>query len=173
MSRTLLITPRFRVEEIDVPCSDGTTVRKPIVRHPGAVAVIPVLDENHVGLIRNRRPTIGATLVEIPAGTRDPQETPDQTAHRELLEETGYRAGQLTLLCRFFTSPGVLDEEMHVFVARQLTASVPNPDAGEEIENLRVTWPDALRMVFDGTIRDAKTIAALLYYAHERLRHPG
>lgn len=168
MARTLLVTPRFHVEEVEIHCTSGETIRKPVVRHPGAVAVIPLLDDNLICLIRNRRVSIDETLVEIPAGTRDSGETPEQTAHRELTEETGYRAGQLTLLCRFFTSPGVLDEEMHVFLARHLTAAGTDPDAGEEIENLHVSWTDALRMVFDGTIRDAKTIAALLYYDHQR-----
>ena len=88
----LLATPRFSVESVEVAAADGTLHRREIVRHPGSVAIVPVVDDNHVCLIRNFRASAGRILVEIPAGTLEPGEDPQAAAHRELAEETGYRA---------------------------------------------------------------------------------
>ena len=159
--KTLLVTPKFRVEEAVRIGGDGRVVRKAIVRHPGAVAIVPLVDSERICLIRNYRVAAGQTLIEIPAGTREPGEKPEETASRELLEETGYRATRLTPLCQFFMSPGVLDERMHVFLAEELSEHTRELEAGEEIENLIVPWQDALAMIEDGRIQDAKTIVAL------------
>jgi ADP-ribose pyrophosphatase len=167
-NKTLLVTSRFRVEELTIRDGDGKTHRRAVVRHPGAVAIIPILADGRVCLIRNRRATIDQTLIEIPAGTRDPGESPEQTAHRELREETGYITGDLKPLCKFFTSPGVMDEEMHVFVASRLVPDARNLDAGEQIENMPVTWDEAMAMLSNGMVRDAKTFAALLFYDRQR-----
>src|SRR3954467_3452994 len=90
--QTLLTARRFSVVEKTLTRADGRTASCQFVRHLGSVAILPLLDENRVCLIRSGRVTVGETLIEIPAGTREPNETPLQTATRELIEETGYRA---------------------------------------------------------------------------------
>jgi len=108
---------------------------------------------------------VDETLIELPAGTREPNEPPQQTARRELAEETGYRAEQFELLATLTTSPGILDERMYVYLATRLTPGPTDLEAGEQIATRLATWPEALAMVADGRIRDAKTVAGLLYYA--------
>jgi ADP-ribose pyrophosphatase len=160
----LLTTPRFRVESVSRVSPDGTVRQREVVRHPGAVAILPLVDDRHVCLIRNFRPAVGRTLIELPAGTLEPGEDPAQTALRELQEETGYQAGHLSLLSSFFLSPGILDERMHLFVATKLIPGTPRREPGEEIENLVVPWEEAIAMVHAGRIEDAKTLLGLLLY---------
>lgn len=160
----LLVTERFRVEEVHRSTPDGGTHTRAIVRHPGAVTMIPMIDSDHVCLIRNFRVSVDKTLIELPAGTLEPPETPEATAHRELIEETGYRASRLTKLHAFYLSPGILDERMHLFVAEQLDSVGPHREPDEEIENMIVAWNEAIALVRDGSIEDAKTIVGLLMY---------
>lgn len=163
----LLAGSRFRVVRITQPTDRGPRPRE-IVRHPGAVTILPLLDDGRVCLIRNYRPAVGHTLIELPAGTLEPNESPQETAYRELLEETGYRAASLAPLGEFFLSPGILDERMHLYVATGLTAGAAEREPGEIIENLPVSWDDALAMVEGGEIEDAKTLVALLRYDRRR-----
>ena len=144
--------------------ADGARRVREFVRHPGAVTILPLVGEGNVCLIRNHRHSIKRTLIELPAGTLEAGEEPSVCAHRELAEETGYRARRMELLCEFYMSPGVLDERTWLFVADDLTAGEVAPDEGEEIENLIVTWDEALAMIRDGSIQDAKTIVGLLRY---------
>lgn len=162
--RILLQTERFRVEEVTRSLPGGGSRTRSVVRHPGAVAIVPVLDDGRICLIANYRVSIGKTLWEIPAGTLEPNEGPAATAERELTEETGFRAARWERLASYYLSPGILDELMHVFVARELTAGDPAREPGEEIENHCVPLAEALAMIDDGRICDAKTIAALLLY---------
>jgi ADP-ribose pyrophosphatase len=148
--------------------ADGTTVQRDVILHPGAVAILPVVDVEHVCLIRNQRPVVGATLLEIPAGTLEPQEPPADAAVRELAEETGYRAGRWRKLTEFFPSPGVLDEITHVFVAQDLTPGPLQLEKGEDLKPEVLAWNQALAWALDGTIRDAKTLVAILLW--DRLR---
>src|SRR4029078_8178005 len=97
-----------------------------------------------VCLLRSRRVTVGETLIEVPAGTRDPEESPLDTARRELAEETGYRATQFEELLSYFPSPGVLSERMWIFVAKGLTAGPPAREADEENEKLALSLCCAL-----------------------------
>jgi ADP-ribose pyrophosphatase len=161
---TLLIAARFRVERVTQRFDDGSTFSREIVRHPGAVVILPVLDDGRICLIQNYRVAVDRRLLELPAGTLEPGETPLETAHRELIEETGFRAKTIYPLCEFYMSPGILDERMFVFVARGLTAGEPAREAGEQIENLLVE-PAELELMFrEGKIQDSKTLSALLYY---------
>ena len=107
-------------------------------------------------------------MIELPAGTREPAELPEVTARRELEEETGFSAGQIEHVLSFFVAPGILDERMHLYVATDLTPGPPRREPGEHIENLVVTKDEALAMVADGRICDAKTIIGLLYWEHRR-----
>ena len=166
--RTLLETGRFRVVEETVTREDGRTASCQYVVHPGSVAILPLVDDDHVCLIRNRRLTVQATLIEIPAGTREVGEPPLECARRELEEETGYQASRWDKLAEFYASPGILSERMHIFLAGELTPGDPRREANEEIENLVVTWAEALQMIDRGEIVDGKTIVALLTYDRRR-----
>lgn len=147
---------------------DGRLVERELVLHPGAVAILPWVDRAHVCLIRNRRVTVGETLWEIPAGTLEPGEAPEAAAIRELAEETGYRAGTWQKLAEFYPSPGILSERMYLFVARDLTPGPAHLEHDEELEPQTVPWQQALVWALDGTIRDAKTLVALLLWERSR-----
>jgi ADP-ribose pyrophosphatase len=166
--RTLLQSRRFTVVEETVVGRDGQPASLDYIQHPGAVAILPLLDGERVCLIRSRRLTLARTIIEIPAGTREPDETPLETARRELIEETGYRAAELEELITFYPSPGITDERMWVYVARGLTPGDHAREPNEEIENLVVLWADALAMLDRRAIEDAKTIIALLAFERER-----
>jgi ADP-ribose pyrophosphatase len=148
--------------------ADGRPFRRDVVLHPGAVAILPLVDAQHVCLLRNRRPVVGETLWEIPAGTLEPAEAPEAAAQRELAEETGYRAGRWRKLGSYFPSPGVLSECTHLFLAEQLTKGAMDLEADEDLEPQVIAWVDAVAWVLDGTVRDLKTAAAVLLW--DRLR---
>ena len=165
MSRDVVYSGRKIQVAIDTsPGRDGVPVRRDVVIHPGAVAILPLLDGGRLCLLRNWRPNVGETLWEIPAGTLEPGEPIEAAAARELAEETGYTAGQLEKVAEFFPSPGVLTEKTHLFVARNLTPGTMHPEAGEQLEPQIVPWTQALAWTMDGTIRDAKTLVALLWW---------
>ena len=171
---TLVHTRRVhtgRVVSLDIDTvrfPNGTVGELEMLRHPGASAVLPFLDpivdpDPRILLIRQYRHATGDYLWEIPAGRRDGDEAPEATAHRELAEETGYRAAAMQPLTSIWTTPGFTDEVIHLFLATGLT---PGPSAleGDEVLDLHPTpWSVALQMVQNGTIRDVKTITALLF----------
>ena len=165
----LLETSRFRVVRRRRRTAGGKVVTRETVQHPGAAAILPLFDDGRVCLVRNYRIAVKQTLIELPAGTLDPGESPATTAARELAEETGYTAARLEPLAELLMSPGILNERMHVFLATGLTSGNASPEPGEEIETLIVPWEEALAMIDDGRIQDAKTVAALLLY--DRRRH--
>lgn len=160
----LLKTGRFNVVRRRYTTPDGGLHQREVVVHPGAVAIIPLLDDGRICLIENFRVGVGRSLIEIPAGTRDPGEEPEATAARELREETGYEARQWRKLHEFWMSPGILSERMHLYLATGLIAGNRDLDAGEQIANCLVPWQEALEWVRNGKIEDAKTLVGLLYY---------
>ena len=164
----LLSTARFNVVEVPAIVGEPNGKTRQIIRHPGAVTIIPLVDEDHVCLINNYRVSVDEVLIELPAGTREPEEEAIITAERELIEETGYRCKNLEFLHGFLLSPGILDEQMYLYLATGLTAGAPAREAGEEIDNLVVTWQQAIDGVFSGEIKDAKTITGLLMFDHLR-----
>ncbi|MCA9289920.1 MAG: NUDIX hydrolase [Phycisphaerales bacterium] len=155
---------RIAVEVLRTVDGRGRAVEREVVRHPGAVLIVPVLDEHTVLLIRNRRIAVDDTLWEFPAGTLEAGEPPAACAARELVEETGHRAARLDPLGSFYTSPGITDERMHVFVATDLTPGPPALEPGEDIEVHRMSVDALLALIDDGALVDAKTIAAALLW---------
>ena len=157
-----------------VALRDGTSAEREVIIHRGAVALVPMVDDQHVCLIRNHRYSVGTTLLEVPAGTIDPGETPDQTAARELVEETGYRARRIRAVGEWYVSPGVLTERMYLFFCEDLEAGPTDHQPDERLENVIVSWDEALAMVDDGRIEDAKTMLALTVSDRlRRGRHPS
>jgi ADP-ribose pyrophosphatase len=143
---------------------DGCTHTHEIVVHPGAAVILPVLDDGRVVLIRNERVAVGEELIELPAGTLEPGEEPATCAARELAEETGYRADRLTLLMMLYSSPGVMTERTHAFLATGLAPGPVDHESGEQIRVLLMTLAEALDGIRTGRITDGKTIATVLYY---------
>jgi ADP-ribose pyrophosphatase len=174
MARHTVHQGRKITVQLDVTTQpDGSELRRDVILHPGAVVIVPLIDSATVCLLRNYRFVIEQTLWEVPAGTLEPGETPEATARRELLEETGYVAQHWRKLGQFYASPGVLNEIMHLFLAHDLTPGPAQPEAGEEIEVHQVPLADALRWCVDGTIRDLKTITALLLIDRLATDRPG
>ncbi len=142
----------------------GKRLAKEVVVHPGAVVILPLMSDGTVVLIRNRRYAVGQVLTELPAGTLERGEEPMNCAGRELVEETGFIAGRLQRLMAFYASPGIISERIYAFAAFDLEPATVDPDEGEEIEVVPTPFGEAMDMVRDGSIQDAKTIATLLYY---------
>ncbi|SNB47451.1 NUDIX hydrolase [Geobacter sp. DSM 9736] len=149
------------IEQVEVRMGEKGWHTYQIIRHPGGVAVLPLHEDGTVSLIRQLRPAAGAFLLELPAGRRDPGEEPAVCGMRELAEETGLIAGKLESLGTIYSSPGVMDEVIHLFLATDLTQQTDNQEPYENIETLRIPIAEALEMARDGRIADGKTIAAL------------
>jgi len=146
-------------DRVTIP-GKGDVVRE-IVRHTGAVAIVPLMSDTEVLLVKQYRFAAGADLWEIPAGTLEPGESAEQCAARELEEETGYRAGDMQPVLRFYTTPGFCDELMHLFIARNLTPGRQKLDSDESLVTGTFQLDRARAMIVAGEIRDAKTIVGL------------
>jgi ADP-ribose pyrophosphatase len=153
---------RIRVRTDRILNPDGKEATRDVVEHPGAVTVVALPQPDEVVLVRQYRHATGEELLELPAGTREEGEDPIVTAGRELEEETGYRAGKIRPLTSFYTAPGFTDELMYLFEATELTLSEQRLDEDEFIDVVPVSRDDALAMIEDGRIKDAKTIVGLL-----------
>ncbi|MCA9668301.1 MAG: NUDIX hydrolase [Myxococcales bacterium] len=160
----LLRGAKFDVERVTVAAHDGSTRERELVVHPGSVVILPMLDDERLVLIRNHRYAVGRELWELPAGTLEPGEDPAPCAARELEEETGYRAAHIEALMQFLPVPGWCTERMFAYVARGLTPVGQKLEATEQIVAETRAFDEAITMVRDGVIEDAKTIAVLLYY---------
>jgi len=155
---------RIKVFAGSIRSPDGSESYREIVRHPGAVVILPV-KEGKILLIRQYRHAIGKWILELPAGTLEEKEDPEKAAQRELKEETGYEAERLTKVMSFYSSPGISDEILHIFLAEGLREGKPSREQGELIENLWIPLEEVLEMVRRNEIEDAKTIATVLYYS--------
>lgn len=147
---------------------DGSTGTLEMVRHPGAAAVVPFLDDPahpdpRVVLIRQYRYAAEGYLWEIPAGTLDPGDTPEGCAHRELREEAGCRAARMEHLVTIYATPGFTDERIHLFAASGLTPAPVALEADEFLEAHELRWSEVGPMIRRGDIADAKSLAALMY----------
>jgi ADP-ribose pyrophosphatase len=164
---------KFDYEEVVIPGAGGTgtAIRRQVVRHPGSVVILPLLEsptETRIVLVRNLRVSVEGYLLELPAGTREKSEEPPHCAARELIEETGYRAATLEPLCRFHTGPGMTDELMHAFVATGLTHVGQHLEADEQMTVHAIPVDKVLDMIKSGEIFDAKTIATVLRWQMTR-----
>lgn len=159
--KVLLKCARFSIHEVEIPDRDGGCRTREVIRHPGAVVLLPLLEGNRVVMIENLRHSVGETLLELPAGTIDPNESPEQTADRELIEETGFRAAKIEKIHEFYSCPGICDERMHLYLATGLTAGEPDREATEQIENRIVAGDEIASLIDRGLIRDAKTLVGL------------
>lgn len=149
------------VGEFETPA--GATISRELVRHPGAVSVVPIVDD-HVVMVRQYRAAIGGDLLEIPAGKRDvADEPPELTAARELVEEVGLRPRSLELLSAFYNSAGFCDEYCYVFLATDFDGATAEAHGEEEVHMTveRVPLDDVPAMIADGRLCDAKSIIGL------------
>lgn len=145
----------------------GKPYRHDIITHPGAVVILPFLDEKTILLIKNYRVAIDEHLYELPAGTLEKDEAPELTATRELLEETGYQAKTMTKALDFYSTPGFTNELLHGFIAKDLIFNGQELEDSEQIEVIPTPFSQALSMIQSGEIKDAKSILLLLYARHE------
>jgi ADP-ribose pyrophosphatase len=162
---------RFHVEQHVLHDRDGEQRKYQKIVLPGAAVILPILADGSVVLIRNYRFVVEETLLELPAGMLDPGEPPLECARRELIEETGYRAGKIEPLVTFYSTPGICNEAMHTFVATELVPGEAQREPGEHIDNLPMKYEEALAAIGDGRIKDAKTIVSLLYYDRYIRKH--
>lgn len=150
----------LRVDEVSLP--DGKTTNREVVEHAGAVAVVPVNEKGDLLLVRQYRYAVGMTLLEIPAGKLRPGEDYASCAERELIEETGYKPSNLKHMISFYSTPGFTNEQIHLFLATDLTLKKQNLDEDEFIDVETVSLKEALGMILSGEICDAKSIAGIL-----------
>ncbi len=145
-----------------VTLSDGSVAEREVVLHRGAVALVPMVDADHVCLVKNYRYAVGQTLLEVPAGTIDAGESPDETAPRELTEETGYVAEKIVKIKEWFVSPGVMNERMYLYLCENLKPGPTAHQPDEKLEPVVIPWNEAVKMVHDGRICDAKSMLAIM-----------
>jgi ADP-ribose pyrophosphatase len=154
---------RLQIDDVELP--NGKTSKREIIKHPGAVAVLALTPENKIVLVEQYRKPMERALVEIPAGKLEPGEKPEVTAVRELEEETGYECNRLDHIISFYTSPGFADELIHLYLATGLRKK-ENPRAADEdefVELIEVSLEEAIQLVKEQKIFDAKTAYAIQY----------
>jgi ADP-ribose pyrophosphatase len=153
---------RVRIDEVER--SDGHRTAREIVEHPGAVVML-AWDGERLAMVRQWRHATGQILLELPAGTLEPDEQPAATARRELAEEVGLAATTWVEGPRFFTAPGFCTELMHLYLATDLTDALAEADADELLERSWLTLADAIVAADDGRIADAKSIVGIGWLA--------
>src|SRR5688500_7662390 len=156
----------------DVVRGDGRHTTRDVVEHPGAVAIL-AWDGERLAMVRQWRHATGQVLLEIPAGTLEPDEPPADTARRELAEEVGLAAASWVDGPRFYTAPGFCTELMHLYLATELREQHADGDEDEQLEPSWLSLADALAAIDDGRIMDAKSIAAIGWLARRLPTHPA
>lgn len=150
-----------------VKLPNGGEGKREVVIHPGAVAVVPLLPNGQVILVKQFRLPAKQVLLEVPAGTLEPNENPDAAAIRELQEETGYRPRQLERIGGIYVAPGYTTEYIHLYVARDLEKDALEKDVDEFIDIVTMPLSEAVNMVLTGEIQDGKSVASLLMVARD------
>ena len=148
--------------------SGGNTIRE-VVLHNGAVAIIPVIDEENILLVKQFRYPTDKILLELPAGTLNKNENPKSCAKRELEEETGFQAKKFIQILETFVAPGYSNEIMYTFVATDLYKTQRNLDYDENIEVVKIKVKEVMKLILDGKITDAKTICGILIAKNKKL----
>ena len=152
---------RFELRVVTLPLRDGRTEERGLVVHPGAVVILPVLDDGSVVLIRNHRWTLGRAVLELPAGGLGAAESTATAAARELEEETGYRAAHISPMGSFFAAPGASTEVMHTFLATGLEFVGQRLEADEKIDVVILAKDEVRRRLLAGELENGPTIAVL------------
>ena len=150
-----------RKDIVNLP--DGNTSTREWINHPGAACIIPVLSDGRLALIKQYRYPVKSIMIELPAGKLDAGEDPEECAVRELEEEIGYSAGKLTFVSKIHPAIGFANEEMWIFLAENLIKSQKNTDRDEFDELIPTSIKDSVKMVWNGTITDVKTIIGILW----------
>jgi ADP-ribose pyrophosphatase len=156
--------PVFGLRRDEVLEPTGVRTTREVITHPGSVVVLPVLPDDRIVLIRQYRHATQQFLWELVAGRMEPGENPRKAAARELVEETGYRARRFRVFLDVFPTPGFLEERMFILLAEGLTAGEAQPEDDEKIVSAAFTQRELEQMIHHGKLRDAKSIAGLLYY---------
>lgn len=154
----------FRLDREQVVLGNGEEVRLDLIRHPGASAVLPIAGEADLLMVRQYRHAVGDFIWEIPAGTLDQGEDPMVCAHRELAEETGFRARSMEKIGEITPLPGYSDERIHLFLATGLVEARQHLDADEWLDVRRLPIETVMEMSRDGRIQDGKTLCALFFF---------
>src|SRR5437762_10283047 len=144
--------------------ADRTYIRE-VVHHPGSAVILPAFDDGTIALVRQYRHPAVRYLLELPAGSLNDKERPEEGAARELEEELGLQAGRIEKLSEFFVSPGFCEEKMWLYLATEMTETAQRLEDDEILEVVRLPIEQALRMITDGEIEDAKTIIGLMLAA--------
>jgi ADP-ribose pyrophosphatase len=147
--------------------SSGRKAIREVVVHPGGVAAVPILDDGRIILVRQFRYPLGKYILELPAGKLDSNQSPLDTIKRELEEEIGHQAGSLSYECGFYSTPGVCNEVIHLFIARSLTPISQRLEEGEHITVEAYSLDECLRKIGTGEIADGKTILGILWYQNK------
>jgi ADP-ribose pyrophosphatase len=163
-STTVYAGPVFGIRRDEVIEPSGVRATREVITHPGSVVVLPVLPDRRILLIQQYRHATRQYLWELVAGRMDAGETPKVAAARELIEETGYRAKRLRVFLEVFPTPGFLEEKMFLLLAEGLTAGQAEPEEDEKIISRAYKRKELEEMIRGGKLRDAKSIAGLLYY---------
>lgn len=156
--------PVFGVRRDLVLEPGGIRATREVITHPGSVVILPVLPDGRILLIRQYRHATRQFLWELVAGRMEAGETPARAAARELIEETGYRARRFRVFLDVFPTPGFLEERMYILLAQELTSGDARPEVDENITPRAFTSAQLKGMIRRGKLRDAKSIAGLLYY---------
>lgn len=157
--------PIFSMEKLTVELPNGKITTRDVIRNPGASVIVPITEDGHIIMVRQYRKPIEEVSLEIPAGKLDPGEDPVHCAARELHEETGYTAKNLKKILTLHPAPAFADEILHVFIATGLTKGEVCPDEDEVIFAEKYKLDTVIRMIQDGTIKDAKTVSGILFAA--------
>jgi ADP-ribose pyrophosphatase len=158
----------FKVARRNVVLPNGEKTTRDIVVHPGAAAIVPVMGDGSIVMIKQFRLAAEKHIWEIPAGTLEEGEPPETCAFRELREETGYRAGKMRKLTSIYPSPGYVNEIIHIYVATNLWKEMAQMMDDEDITTELVP-PDKIRkMIYAGEITDAKTIVGLMMFWNQQ-----